>query len=197
MKSTIMNPSEVSDVPISGIAIDLRQVQPGDCFVAMVGGSADGHKYIPAAVRNGAAAVIGSQPGLQPGVPYIQVENTRHTLALISAAFYGFPGRSLCVIGVTGTDGKTTTSNLIYQILLAAGYRAGIISTVSAIIDNVELDTGFHVTTPEAPDVQRYLARMVAAGLTHVVLEATSHGLSPGTCYRLRIRSGGGNEYHP
>ena len=121
---------------------------------------------------------VGSQPGLQPGVPYIQVENTRHALALLSAAFYGFPGRSLCVIGVTGTDGKTTTSNLIYQILLAAGYRAGIISTVSAIIDNVEMDTGFHVTTPEAPDVQRYLARMVAAGLTHVVLEATSHGLA-------------------
>lgn len=166
------------DVQISGIAIDSRQVHPGDCFVALAGGSTDGHAYIPAAIKNGAVAVVGSQPGLKPGVPYVQVENTRHTLALLSAAFYGFPGRNLCVIGVTGTDGKTTTSNLIYQILLAAGYRAGIISTVSAIIDNVEMDTGFHVTTPEAPDVQRYLERMVSAGLTHVVLEATSHGLA-------------------
>ena len=74
--------------------------------------------------------------------------------------------------------GKQRLSNLIYQILLAAGYRVGIISTVNAIINNEELDTGFHVTTPEAPDVQRYLSRMAAAGLTHVVLEATSHGLS-------------------
>ena len=166
------------NIPISGIAIDSRQVEKGNCFVALVGTSTDGHKYIQTAIQNGAAAVIGSQPGLQLDVPYIQVEDTRHTLALISAAFYGFPARSLCVIGVTGTDGKTTTSNLIYQILLAAGYRAGIISTVNAIINNEELDTGFHVTTPEAPDVQRYLSRMVAAGLTHVVLEATSHGLS-------------------
>ncbi len=84
----------------------------------------------------------------------------------------------LVVIGVTGTDGKTTTSNLIYQILLAAGFRAGLISTVNAVIGPQTLDTGFHVTTPEAPDVQRYLALMVAAGLTHVVLESTSHGLA-------------------
>jgi UDP-N-acetylmuramoyl-L-alanyl-D-glutamate--2,6-diaminopimelate ligase len=138
------------NIPISGIAIDSRQVETGNCFVALVGTSTDGHKYIQTAIQNGAAAVIGSQPGMQLDVPYIQVADTRHTLALISAAFYGFPARSLCVIGVTGTDGKTTTSNLIYQILLAAGYRAGIISTVNAIINNEELDTGFHVTTPEA-----------------------------------------------
>ncbi len=174
----VLNPAAISDLLISGIAIDSRQVHPGDCFVALQGGSTDGHKYIPAAVKNGAAAVIGSQTGLEPGVPYIQLEDTRHTLALISAAFYGYPGRNMCMIGVTGTDGKTTTSNLIYQILLAAGYPVGIISTVSAIINNEELDTGFHVTTPEAPDVQRYLSRMAAAGLTHVVLEATSHGLA-------------------
>ena len=84
----------------------------------------------------------------------------------------------LTVIGVTGTDGKTTTSNLIYQILLAAGYRAGIISTVNAVIGGEVIDTGFHTTTPDAPDTQGYLAQMVAAGLTHVVLESTSHGLS-------------------
>jgi UDP-N-acetylmuramoyl-L-alanyl-D-glutamate--2,6-diaminopimelate ligase len=84
----------------------------------------------------------------------------------------------LTVIGITGTDGKTTTSNLVYQILLSAGKRAGILSTLNAVIGNEVLDTGFHVTTPEAPDVQRYLARMVVAGLTHVVIESTSHGLA-------------------
>jgi UDP-N-acetylmuramoyl-L-alanyl-D-glutamate--2,6-diaminopimelate ligase len=110
-------------------------------------------------------------------LPYLEVEDSRTALAWLSAALYDFPARSLTVIGVTGTDGKTTTANLIYEILLAAGLRAGIISTVNATIGGEVLDTGFHVTTPEAPDVQRYLARMVDAGLTHVVLEATSHGL--------------------
>lgn len=166
------------NVPIAGIKIDSRQVQTGDCFVALVGGSSDGHQYIHQAVINGAAAVVGSRSGIGLNIPYIQVEDTRVALAKISAAFYGHPGRSLCVIGITGTDGKTTTANLIYQILLSAGLRTGIISTVNAVIDNEVLDTGFHVTTPEAPDVQRYLSRMAAAGLTHVILEATSHGLA-------------------
>ena len=82
------------------------------------------------------------------------------------------------MIGVTETDGKTTTCNLIYRFLLTAGLQTGIISTVNATIGSEILDTGYHVTTPEAPDVQRYLSRMVSAGLTHVVLEATSHGLA-------------------
>jgi UDP-N-acetylmuramoyl-L-alanyl-D-glutamate--2,6-diaminopimelate ligase len=94
----------------------------------------------------------------------------------MAAAFYNWPGRKLSVIGVTGTDGKTTTTNLIYQILLAANIKAGMISTVNAVIGDEVLDTGFHVTTPDAQDVQRYLAKMVGAGLTHVVLETTSHG---------------------
>ena len=82
------------------------------------------------------------------------------------------------VIGVTGTDGKTTTSNLVFQILLAASIPAGIISTVNAVIGEEVIDTGFHVTTPEAPEIQQYLSRMLSSGLTHVVLETTSHGLA-------------------
>ena len=104
------------------------------------------------------------------------MENSRKALTWLAAAFYGNPGRKLTVIGVTGTDGKTTTCNLLYQILLAAGIKTGLISTVNAVIGDEVLDTGFHVTTPDAPDVQRYLARMVEAGLSHVVLETTSHG---------------------
>ncbi len=171
--------SEVPDLPITGIAIDLREVKPGNLFVALSGESVDGHTYIPNAIQNGAIAVMGTKlKATDCSVPYIQVEDARKALAWVSAAFHGFPARHLTMIGVTGTDGKTTTSNLIYQILLAAGLRAGIISTVNAVIGEEVLDTGFHVTTPEAPDVQRYLARMVAAGLTHVVLETTSHGLA-------------------
>jgi UDP-N-acetylmuramoyl-L-alanyl-D-glutamate--2,6-diaminopimelate ligase len=106
------------------------------------------------------------------------VEDGRAALAILAAAFWDFPAQHLTVIGVTGTDGKTTTANLIYNILQAAGLRSGMITTVSAVIGDQQLDTGFHVTTPEAPQVQRYLAQMVSTGLTHVILEATSHGLS-------------------
>ena len=109
-------------------------------------------------------------------IPYIRLEDSRQALTWLSAAFYDWPGRKLTVIGVTGTDGKTTTTNLIYRILLAAGEKAGMVSTVNAVIGNEVLDTGFHVTTPDAHDLQRYLARMVKSGLTHAVLETTSHG---------------------
>ena len=163
---------------ITGIAIDNRKVQPGDLFVAMRGGAADGHDFIADAIMRGAAAVVGEREITGLAVPYVRVDDPRRVLSHIAAAFYGHPGRKLTVIGVTGTDGKTTTSNLLYQILLAAGLKAGLISTVNAVIGDEVLDTGFHVTTPDAPDVQRYLARMVAAGLTHVVLETTSHGLA-------------------
>ena len=161
---------------ITGIAIDNRAVQPGHLFVAMKGSSADGHDFIPDAIRRGAAAVAGEKPLTGLSIPYIQVENSRRALTWLAAAFYGNPGRKLTVIGVTGTDGKTTTCELLHQILLAAGHKSGLISTVNAVIGNDLLDTGIHVTTPDAPDVQRLLARMVEAGLTHVVLETTSHG---------------------
>jgi UDP-N-acetylmuramoyl-L-alanyl-D-glutamate--2,6-diaminopimelate ligase len=120
--------------------------------------------------------VVGDRDLGALAVPYIRVDNARRALTWIAAAFYDWPGQKLTVVGVTGTDGKTTTTNIIYQILLAAGIKAGMISTVNAVIGEEVLDTGFHVTTPDAHDVQRYLAQMVEAGLTHVVLETTSHG---------------------
>lgn len=166
------------EVQISGIAADSRQVQPGNLFVAVRGENFDGHGFIRNAVEKGAAAVVGMEPKTELPVPYIRIKDTRRALPHLAAAFYGFPARQLTIIGVTGTDGKTTTTNLIYQILLAAGFKAGMISTVNAVIGDMALDTGFHVTTPDPIAVQNYLSRMVSAGLTHVVLEATSHGLS-------------------
>jgi UDP-N-acetylmuramoyl-L-alanyl-D-glutamate--2,6-diaminopimelate ligase len=169
---------DVPDVQITGISIDSRAVQPGHLFVAMKGGASDGHDYIQKAIEKGAAAIVGEKEINGLSVPYIQLENPRRALTWLAAAFYNWPARKLTVIGVTGTDGKTTTSNLLYKILVAAKIKAGMISTVNAVIGDEVLDTGFHVTTPDAHDVQNYLAKMVDAGLTHVVLETTSHGWS-------------------
>jgi len=174
----VLSTDELPEVAITGITNDSRAVQPGTLFVAQQGASTDGHQYIPQVIQNGAVAVVGTQALKNLCVPYVQVEDSRKALAYLAAAFYGFPARRLTMIGVTGTDGKTTTANLIYEILLAARLAGGIISTVNAVIGDEVLETGLHVTTPEAPDVQRYLARMVVAGLTHVVLESTSHGLA-------------------
>ena len=164
------------DIGISGVAIDSRAVQAGNLFVALRGESADGHGFVSEALSSGAAAIAGDRPLHGIGVPYVRFPDSRAALSWIAAGFYDWPGRRLTVIGVTGTDGKTTTTNLTYEVLLAAGLKAGMISTVNAVIGDQVLDTGFHVTTPDAHDVQRYLAQMVAAGLTHVVLETTSHG---------------------
>jgi len=164
------------DTPISTIVADSRQVVPGALFVSCPGQSGDGYRYIPAAVNAGAAAVVGERPSPDLKIPYLRVDNARRALAYLASAYYGYPARHLTMVGVTGTDGKTTTCNLLYQILHAAGHKVGLISTVNAMIGDKIFDTGFHVTTPEAPEVQKYLAMMVQSGLTHAVLETTSHG---------------------
>ncbi len=167
------------NVSYNDVTFDSRKVRPGSIYVAFPGITHDGHEYIASAVQNGASAVIGSRSiPMRLPVPYIRVEDSREAMAWAVAALYGFPSESMTVIGVTGTDGKTTTSIYLYNILRAAGLHTGLISTVSAIIDDEELDTGFHVTTPESPDIQRYLSMMRDHGVTHVIIESTSHGLA-------------------
>ncbi len=166
------------EAEVSAITSDSRTVVPGSLFVAVSGAQADGHRFAHEAAARGAIAVVGETvPDALP-IPFIAVEESRLALARLAAAWYGHPARRLVMIGVTGTDGKTTTCSLLFEILKAAGLRTGLVSTVHAFVGDETLDTGLHVTTPEAMDVQGYLARMVAAGLTHCVLEATSHGLA-------------------
>ena len=166
------------DIPITAITADSRQVQAGSLFVAYKGVAVDGHRFIPQAVERGAAAVVAerSQPDLP--VPLIVVPDGREALAHLSAAWHGYPARQLIVVGVTGTDGKTTTCNLLHRILTAAGRRVGLVTTVNAVIGERVQDTGLHTTTPPAPQVQRYLAEMVAAGTEIAILETTSEGLA-------------------
>lgn len=168
------------DIGVMGLAYDSRQVQPGELFVAIPGQNADGHDFIPDAVRRGAVAVVGEREPAKIAlpVPYVQVTDSRLVLALLAAAWYGHPGQRLRVVGVTGTDGKTTTVRLIGAMLEAAGHRVGLVSTVSALIGGREVDTGFHTTTPDALQIQGYLAAMLAADAEYVVIEATSHGLA-------------------
>lgn len=183
--ANILSPSGTdADVEIIHIAENSRLVQPGGLFVAVVGSVHDGHKFVADALERGAVAVAGvrdTRPDdLPASVPYLHVPNDRQAMAQLSAAFFGFPSRRLKVVGVTGTDGKTTTSTLLHSILRAAGLRADLISTINAEIGGQAYDTGFHVTTPEAFDVQRYLHEMVEAGTEIAVLETTSHALDQG-----------------
>ncbi len=167
-----------ADPDLTLITSDSRRVIPGALFVAARGETVDGHRFIPEALARGAAALVVEElPAMPAAVPVLQVLDAREALAWLAAAWHGFPARRLVMIGVTGTDGKTTTSTLLHSILTAAGLKAGLISTVGAVIGPQTLDTGFHVTTPDAPDLQGYLAQMTAAGFTHCVLEVTSHGL--------------------
>ncbi len=172
------------DVEIGGIAADSRRVRPGDLFVAIPGVSVDGHDFIAQAVAEGAIAVVGERaPQELSALPwgaftYVRVPDAREALGLLCAAWHDFPARKMALIGVTGSEGKTTVVHLVYAILHAAGLNAGMVSTVSARIGEEEMDTGLHTTTPDAPDLQSYLAQMVASGATHAVLEVTSHGLA-------------------
>lgn len=163
-------------VVVTGLTYDSRDVQRGDLFVCLPGGYADGHDYADQAVRRGAAALMVERV-LPPDVPQVVVPATRRGLPSVAASFYGHPGDDLTVVGVTGTDGKTTTSYILDHILRSAGLSTGVIGTVSVRVGDDVVDHETRQTTPESADIQRLLRRMVDAGVTHAVLEATSHGL--------------------
>jgi len=164
------------DALIAGVTDVVQQVQPGYVFVAIKGNRVDGHDLIDEALSRGAVAIVFSRqiPWLQD-IAWAQVTDTRRALAHLVASFYGSPAAKLRMVGVTGTNGKTTTAFLIQAILRAAGFKVGLLSTV--IIDDGEVVEPATLTTPDAPLLYSSLARMVENGAGHVVMEVSSHSL--------------------
>ncbi len=160
---------------IGGISYDSRTIKPGDLFVAISGMQMDGHDFVEEAVNKGASAVLVERHFSNLDLPQVVTENTRYALGLVSANFYDHPHRKLRVLGVTGTNGKTTTTYLVKSVLEQAGYKVGLIGTIQSIIGDRALESGR--TTPESLDLQRLFSKMVDEGTDFAIMEVSSHAL--------------------
>ncbi|MCG8471815.1 MAG: UDP-N-acetylmuramoyl-L-alanyl-D-glutamate--2,6-diaminopimelate ligase [Desulfobacterales bacterium] len=176
IQTFLSGPAPEEEIQISSIEYDSRQVTPGALFVAIPGEAVDGHRYIDSAIEKGAVAVVGERQPKTISVPFIQVANARVALADISAAFYGNPAEKLTLIGVTGTNGKTTTTYILESIFKAAGHNCGVMGTVNTRYNGFQSPST--MTTPESRDIQKTLSEMVEAGVTHAVMEVSSHALA-------------------
>lgn len=166
-----------TDIAVTKIEFDSRLVGSGDVFVAIRGTQSDGHDYIEKAVSLGAAAVVCEKipEAAADGVTYVEVKNTNSALAFMAANFYGNPSANLKLVGITGTNGKTTIATLLYQLFKKAGYKAGLISTVKVMVNDKEYKATH--TTPDSLTINKYLKEMVAEGVDFCFMEVSSHGL--------------------
>jgi UDP-N-acetylmuramoyl-L-alanyl-D-glutamate--2,6-diaminopimelate ligase len=177
------------DVPCTGVTHDSRQVSRGSVFVALRGLKADGAEFAPQAIAAGAAAIVAERAAAAPAaVPWLVVPDARRALALLAAEFFAHPSQEMRVVGITGTNGKTTTSYLVHAIFEAAGIACGLMGTVKYRIGGRELDATR--TTPEAPDVQRLLREMASARCGAAVMEVSSHALSLKRVDGIRFAAG-------
>ncbi|HEX6970938.1 MAG TPA: Mur ligase family protein, partial [Limnochordia bacterium] len=165
-----------ASVPVSGICYDSRRVVPGDLFVCVRGLRYDGHDFAGEAASKGAVAIVAERELPDVALPQVIVPESRLALALLAAAFYDYPSSRLRLIGVTGTNGKTTTTHLIKAILEAAGWKTGLLGTIHNMIGDQELAAT--MTTPESADLLMMLDRMVNAGVRAAVMEVSSHALA-------------------
>lgn len=174
---TAVRTQGATSVEVAALCIDSRKVIPGSVFIAIKGTATDGHEYINKAIELGAVAVVcETMPStINEDVVYVLVKDAALAAGLLADAFYGSPSAHMKVVGITGTNGKTTTATLLYQLFTALGYKCGLISTVQNHIgDEVEIATH---TTPDAIAVQSLLSRMASAGCSHVFMEVSSHAI--------------------
>ena len=173
---------------ISSVCFDSRQCTPGSLFVAINGNEADGHKYIDKAIENGAAAVIYQDGELVLSVPSLKVADSRKALSEIAAEFYDYPSAKLNLVGVTGTNGKTTTATLLYQLFTKLGYCCGLISTIANYIGDKKYHTEH--TTPDPVELNMLLSQMVDAGCEYCFMEVSSHSFDQDRIAGLVFKGG-------
>ena len=180
---SVLEKTGTGDPEITTLVYDSRKAVPGSLFFALSGLHTDGAAYIAQAIANGARAVVlsGKPEPVHPDVVYLRVEDPRFAMSALAAEFYDHPSRDMAVIGVTGTEGKSTTVSLVFQLLRLCGKKAGFISTVDYCLGGEILANPEHQTTPEAVTIHEKLAQMRDNGVEYAVIESSSHGLSPRT----------------
>lgn len=181
-------PSDFTEKEVCGITCDSRKVKDGYVFVAIRGYKADGHDYVMSAIEKGATAlVVDKKTTTASSIPQIVVSDTRYALAAMSTCFYGNPSSRMTVVGVTGTNGKTTTSYFTKSIIETSGSKTGLIGTIQYQIGKKVMPA--QETTPESVEIQRYLAEMLESGIKYAVIEASSHALSQHRLEGVHFRS--------
>jgi UDP-N-acetylmuramoyl-L-alanyl-D-glutamate--2,6-diaminopimelate ligase len=176
-KVSLISISGDTSTPIQSICFDSREVKPGSLFIAVKGTKTDGHAYIEKAIQSGAAAIVCEElPAVhKDGVAYAQVQDSAKALGFIAANFYGNPSAKLKLVGVTGTNGKTTSVTLLHQLFRKLGYNTGLLSTVQNQINETVIPSTH--TTPDAIQLNALLAEMLKAGCTHCFMEVSSHAV--------------------
>jgi UDP-N-acetylmuramoyl-L-alanyl-D-glutamate--2,6-diaminopimelate ligase len=166
-----------TNIEFNNIVFDSRKIEKNDVFVAQKGTTVDGHLYIGKAIELGVVAIICEDfpEDKKQGITYVQVENAQVALAIMASNFYDNPSKKMPLIGVTGTNGKTTIVTLLYQLFKKAGYKVGLLSTVKILVDEIEYKATH--TTPDSVTINRYLDAMVAAGVDYCFMEVSSHGI--------------------
>ncbi len=184
-----------TDMSINEIQFDSRKVKAKDVFVAQKGLLFDGHQFIDKAIENGASVVVFDSETyvvkpetIAKGILFLQVKNSDTALAILAANYYQNPSEKLALVGVTGTNGKTTIATLLYNLFKKAGFKVGLLSTVVIQIDETEIEATH--TTPDSITINKYMARMVAEGITHCFMEVSSHGIHQKRTAGLRFKGG-------
>ena len=175
---------------VRNIHFNSRKIAINDVFVAIKGSVTDGHQYINSAIQQGAIAVVCQQipHNTKTGITYVQVDDSSRALAIMAANFYGNPSENLKLVGVTGTNGKTTIASLLYQLFKKAGYKVGLLSTVKIMVDNTEFPATH--TTPDSLTINEYLKKMNDEGVAFCFMEVSSHGIHQNRTLGLKFEGG-------